>query len=92
MGSLPMMGGPMIGKEYCLSHAVQCKLKHSGKSPTFTNKWDICDENGIVIFGAIRESGKFHSNSLESYKYETQVQDVHGVLVARFKFKIYQIS
>jgi hypothetical protein len=87
MGSLPMMGGPVIGKEYCLSHAARYKLKHSGKNPTFTNKWDIYDENGVVVFGAVREHGKFHSNSSESYKYETQVQDVHGILVARFKFK-----
>jgi hypothetical protein len=45
-----------------------------------------------VVFGAIREHGKFHSNSSESYKYETQVQDAHGILVAHFKFKVYHIS
>ncbi len=82
----------MIGKEYCLSHAARYKLKHSGQNPTFTNKWDICDENGVVVFGAIRENAKLLSNSSEPYKYETQVQDVHGVLVARFKFKVYHIS
>jgi hypothetical protein len=44
-----------------------------------------------VVFGAVWEHGKFHSNSSESYKYETQVQDVHGILVAHFKFKVYHI-
>jgi len=76
MGSLPNMGGPMIGKEYCLACTSQYKIKHSGKKVALENKWDICDENGVVVFEAIKEKPSPDApNSSWSFKYETQVQD-----------------
>ncbi|CAK9860045.1 unnamed protein product [Sphagnum jensenii] len=88
MGSLPEMGGPMIGKQYCLPCATRYKIKHSGGKVAFENKWDICDENGVVIFQAIKERPNANApNSSWSFKYETRVQDVEGKLVTRFKFK-----
>ncbi|CAK9195588.1 unnamed protein product [Sphagnum troendelagicum] len=88
MGSLPVMGGPMIGEQYCLPCATRYKIKHSGGKVAFENKWDICDENGVVIFQAIKERPNPNApNSSWSFKYETRVQDVEGKLVTRFKFK-----
>jgi hypothetical protein len=53
------------------------------------NKWDICDENGVVVFEAIKEKPNPNPpNSSWSFKYETQVQDVQGKLVTCFKIKI----
>ncbi len=90
MGSLPKMGGPMIGKQYCLPCATQYKIKHSGGKVAFENKWDISDENGVVIFQAIKERPNPNApNSSWSFKYETRVQDVEGKLVTRFKFKVH---
>jgi hypothetical protein len=88
MGSLPVMGGPMIGKEYCLPCTARYKIKHSGKKVALENKWDICDENNVVVFEAIKERPNPDApNSSWSFKYETRVQDVEGKLVTRFKFK-----
>jgi hypothetical protein len=82
MGSLPKMGGPMIGNEYRLPCIVRYKIKHSGKKVALENKWDICDENGVVVFEAIKEKPNPNApNSSWSFKYETQVQDVQGKLV-----------
>jgi hypothetical protein len=53
MGSFLEMGGLMIGKEHCLPCITQYKIKHFGKKVLFENKWDICDENGVVVFEAI---------------------------------------
>lgn len=90
MGSLPEMGGPMIGKQYCLPCATRYKIKHSGGKVAFENKWDICDENGVVTFQAIKERPNPNApNSSWSFKYETRVQDVEGKLVTRFKFKVH---
>jgi hypothetical protein len=71
-----------------LSCATRYKIKHSGGKVAFENKWDICDENGVVIFQAIKERPIPNApNSSWSFKYETRVQDVEGKLVTRFKFK-----
>jgi hypothetical protein len=93
MGSLPEMGGPMIGKEYCLPSSARYKIKHSGEKVALVNKWDICDENKVVVFQAIKEKSNANApNSSWSFKYETRVQDVEGKLVTRFKFKVHYIS
>jgi hypothetical protein len=90
MVSLPKMGGPMIGKEYCLPYIAPYKIKHSGKKVVLENKWDICDENGVVVFEGIKEKPNPNApNSSWSFKCETQVQDVQGKLVTYFKFKVY---
>jgi hypothetical protein len=89
MGSLPKMGGPMIGNEYCLPYTARYKIKHSGKKVALENKWDICDENGVVVFEAIKEKPNLNApNSSWSFKYETRVQNVQGKLVTRFKFEV----
>jgi hypothetical protein len=89
MGSLPEMGGPIIGKEYYLPCTVQYKIKHFKKKVAFKNKWDMCDENGVVIFEAIKEKPNPNAPNLScSFKYETQVQDVQGKLVTCFKFEV----
>jgi hypothetical protein len=84
MGSLAeSMGGPVIGKQYCLFDPAQYTIKHAGKKPVFTNKWEISDASGVVVFEAIRQK----TNSCAwSFKYETRVTDAQGKLVARFKF------
>jgi glutathione peroxidase-family protein len=93
MGSLPEMGGPMIGKEYCLPSTARYKIKHSGEKVALVNKWDICDENKVVVFQAIKEKSNANApNSSWSFKYETRVQDAEGKLVTRFKFKVHCIS
>ncbi len=86
MGSLAeSMGGPVIGKQYCLFDPAQYTIKHAGKKPVFTNKWEISDASGIVVFEAIRQK----TNSCAwSFKYETRVTDAQGKLVARFKFTV----
>jgi len=89
MGSLPKMGGPMIGKEYCLPCTTRYKIKHSRKKVALENKWDICDENRVVVFEAIKEKPNPNApNSSWSFKYEIQVQDVQGKLVTQFKFEV----
>jgi len=89
MGSLLEMGGPMIGKEYCLPCIAPYKIKHSRKKVALENKWDICDENGVAVFEAIKEKPNPNApNSSWSFKYETRVQDVQGKLVTCFKFKV----
>jgi hypothetical protein len=83
------MGGPMIGKEYCLPCTARYKIKHSRKKVAFENKWDICGENRVVVFEVINEKPNPNAPNLSwSFKYETQVQDVQGKLVTRFKFKV----
>jgi hypothetical protein len=89
MGSLPKTGGPMIGKEYCLSCTTRYKIKHFGKKVALENKWDICDEKRVVVFEAIKEKPNPNApNSSWSFKYETQEQDVQGKFVTRFTFKV----
>ncbi len=68
---------------------AQYKIKHFGKKVALENKWDICDENGVVVFEAIKEKPNPNApNSSWSFKYETQVQDVQGKLVTQFKFEV----
>jgi hypothetical protein len=89
MSSLLEMGGLMIGKEYCLPCTTRYKIKHSGKKVVFENKWDICDENGVVVFETIKEKPNLNApNSSWSFKYKIRVQDVQGKLVTRFNFKV----
>jgi hypothetical protein len=75
MGRLPKMGGPMIGKEYCLTCTTRYKIKHSGKKVALEIKWDICDENKVVVFQAIKEKPNANApNSSWFFKYETRMQ------------------
>jgi len=77
MGSLLEMGGPIIGKEYYLPCTVPYKINHFKKKVAFQNKWDMCDENGVVIFEAIKEKPNPNTpNLLCSFKYETQTIEV----------------
>jgi len=83
------MGGPMIGKEYCLPCTAGYKIKHFKKKVAFENKWDMCDENGVVVFEAIKEKPNSNAPNLSwSFKYKTQVQHVQGKLVTCFKFEV----
>jgi hypothetical protein len=89
MGSLPEMGGPMIGKEYCLPCTARYKIMHFKKKVALENKWNMCDENDVVVFEVIKEKPNPNAPNLSwSFKYETKVQHVQGKLVTCFKFEV----
>jgi hypothetical protein len=70
MGSLPKMGGP-ISKQYCLPRPTQYKIKYFRKKFSLDNKWDICDENRVVVLQVITKKLNPNApNSLWFFKYE----------------------
>jgi hypothetical protein len=70
MGSWLEMGGP-ISKQYCLPWATQYKIKYFRKKLSLENKWDIYDENRVVVLQAITKTLNPNApNSSWFFKYE----------------------
>jgi hypothetical protein len=79
------MGTPavVIGAQYCVPSTCQYTLSKAQKR---SNNWKVVDAaNGAVIFRLVR----FNTNSNGWFsKYETQLVDAQGNIVARIQDKV----
>ncbi|CAM6026752.1 unnamed protein product [Sphagnum balticum] len=75
------IGGPVIGAQYCVPSTCQYKLFQTHRS----KNWSVVDPaNGTVIFTLVKH--KTNSSWLIP-KYETQLVDAQGNIVARIQDK-----
>jgi hypothetical protein len=76
------IGGPVIGAQYCVPSTCQYKLFQTRRG---SKNWSVVDAaNGTVIFTLVR----FNTNPNGWFsKYETQLVDAQGNIVARFQDK-----
>jgi hypothetical protein len=77
------IGGPVIGAQYCVPSTCQYKLFQTHRG---SKNWSVVDAaNGAVIFTLVR----FNTNSNGWFsKYETQLVDAQGNIVARIQDKV----
>ncbi|CAK9876832.1 unnamed protein product [Sphagnum jensenii] len=81
------MGEPVIGGQYCLPNTLQYTLVQT-KRGCCTENWSVIDatdgDQGTVVFTLV----KTNTNSRGWIpKFETQLVDAHGNIIARFKHK-----
>ncbi|CAM6048965.1 unnamed protein product [Sphagnum compactum] len=76
------IGGPVIGEQYCIPSTCQYKFFQTRRG---SKNWSVVDAaNGTVIFTLVR----FNTNSNGWIpKYETQLVDAQGNIVARIQDK-----
>jgi hypothetical protein len=77
------MGEPVIGGQYCLPNTVQYTLVQTKRG------WSVIDatdgDQGTVVFTLVKTNTNSHG---WIPKFETQLVDAHGNIIARFKNKV----
>ncbi len=77
------IGGPVIGAQYCVPSTCQYKLFQTHRG---SKNWSVVDAaNGTVIFTLVKHQT---NSSCWIPKYETQLVDAQGNIVARIQDKV----